>query len=102
MGGTRARKWRQSLIHLGRPLSKNNLSQGPLPEQQTRASLVIPSEASPCGNVHGNSQPGNASPPTTGTAMVDTGAICTSVINPVLAVIKAFHLKVMRTLSRKL
>ena len=41
----------------------------------------------------GNSQPGNASPPTTGTAMVDAGAICTSVVNPVLAFIKAFRLK---------
>ena len=45
---------------------------------------------SPCGNVHGNSQPGNASPQE---QQVDAGAICTSVVNPVLAFIKAFRLK---------
>ena len=93
MGGKKARKWRQSLLHLGRPLSEYSLSQGPLPQQQTPASLVIPSVVPPCGNVHGNSQPGYASPPTTGTAMVDAGVICSSVVNPVLAFIKAFRLK---------
>ena len=95
LAGKKAKKWRQSLLHLGRPLSEYNLS--PLDAhclQHTPVTPVTPGTRASCSEQH---QPHSASTPAstcrTTTTMVNVGTNCTSVVDPVLAFIKAYRLK---------
>ena len=96
LASKKAKKWRQSLLHLGRPLSEYNLS--PLDAhclQHTPVTPVTPGTRASCSEQH---QPHSASTPAstcrTTTTMVNVGTNCTSVVDPVLAFIKAYRLKV--------
>ena len=92
MAGKKAKKWKQSLLHLGRPLSEYNLS--PLDAHCLQHTPVTPGTRASCSEQH---QPHSASTPAstcrTTTTMVNVGTNCTSVVDPVLAFIKAYRLK---------
>ena len=97
LAGKKARKWKQSLLHLGRPLSEFNLL--PLDFQGLQHTPVPPvaHSAGPSGSgARSQSQPHVVSTPasTSSTArMVNVSTDCTSVVDPVLAFIKAFRLR---------
>ena len=97
LAGKKARKWKQSLLHLGRPLSEFNLL--PLDFQGWQHTPVPPVAhiAGPSGSgARSQSQPHIVSTPasTSSTArMVNVSTDCTSVVDPVLAFIKAFQLR---------
>ena len=104
LGGKKARKWKQSLFHNGKPLVEYNLTCPATVTTQGIQSATIPtlntvtsvSSVSPCSDVplHGNNNsPCTLTSMSSTSSVVSVGTNCTLLIDSTLAFIKAFRLK---------
>ena len=103
LGGKKARKWKQSLLHNGKPLTDYNLTCPATVTTQDIQITTVPTHntvtsvrsVSPCSDVslHSNNSPCTLTSMSSTSNMVSVGTNCTFLIDPALAFIKAFRLK---------
>ena len=89
----KAKKWKQSLLHLGKPLHEFNLSFLSHQDSESHLTSASESHAASAGSLLVVDTPVLVTPPSPSCNVVDVGIDCMSIVDPVLSFIKAFRLR---------